>query len=342
MVKVTVVGASGYMGGELLRILVNHPRVREIEAVSRTHTGEPVSLVHGNLNRVFDGKFIDFNAERIDSDIVFFASPPGEWLNSVPLILDKGIKVISLGGKFRIRDAELDERIYPGYKNKELLEERVYGLPELYREEIKRARFVTNPGCYPTSIILSLMPLAKLDGDVELEKIVINSVSGSSGAGANPSNLLHHPEISGNLRPYKLFVHRHGPEMDFILKDVFNAQVSVLFTPSLGDFARGILSFVSIFSAGINENLTEHYMEFYDSEPFVRIIDHDVENVPNLKDVIDTNFCDIGVNFNSDRIIILSAIDNLLKGGSGQAVQNMNLMFGFDEKEGLTMVGGHP
>jgi len=342
MVKVTVVGASGYLGGELLRVLVNHPKVKRIDAVSRTHAGKAVSLVHENLSNVFDKKFIDFKPDKIDSDVVFFASPPGEWLKKVSMILDNGMKVITLGGKFRIKDAELDERIYPGYKNKKLLEERVYGLPELYKKEIKKARFVTNPGCYPTSVILSMMPLAKLDGDVELDKVVINSVSGSSGAGANPSEFLHHSEVSENLKPYKLFVHRHKPEMDFILKDVFNAKVNVLFTPSVGDFARGILSFVTVFSAGINEDLTKHYKKFYAKEPFVRIIDHDVENVPNLKNVIDTNFCDVGVNFNSDRIIILSAIDNLLKGGSGQAVQNMNLMLGFDEKDGLNLVGGHP
>lgn len=342
MVKVTVVGASGYLGGELLRVLVNHPNVDEIEAVSRTHAGKAVSTIHSNLAGVFDEKFMDFKAEKIGSDIVFFASPPGEWLKKVSMILDKGIRVISLGGKFRIQDDEVDNRIYPGYKNRKLLKERVYGLPELYRKEIKKARFVTNPGCYPTSVILSMMPLAKLDGDVELDKVVINSVSGSSGAGANPSEFLHHPEVSGNLKPYKLFAHRHRPEMDFILGDVFNARVNVLFTPSMGDFARGILNFVTVFSAGINEDLTEHYKEFYAKEPFVRIIDRDIENVPNLKDVIGTNFCDIGVNFNSDRIMILSTIDNLLKGGSGQAVQNMNLMLGFNEKEGLNLVGGHP
>ncbi|MBU4202108.1 MAG: N-acetyl-gamma-glutamyl-phosphate reductase [Candidatus Altiarchaeales archaeon] len=342
MVKVTVVGASGYLGGELLRVLVNHPKVNEIDAVSRTHAGKAVSTIHSNLAGVFDEKFMDFKADKIGSDVVFFASPPGEWLKKVPMLLDKGMKVITLGGKFRINDAELDERTYPGHKNKKLLEERVYGLPEAYRKEIKNARFVTNPGCYPTSVILSMMPLAKLDGDVELDKVVINSVSGSSGAGAEPSKFLHHPEVSGNLRPYKLFVHRHKPEMDFVLGDVFNATVNALFTPSVGDFARGILSYVTVFSAGINENLTKHYREFYAKEPFVRIIDQDIENVPNLKDVVGTNFCDVGVNFNSDRIIILSAIDNLLKGGSGQAVQNMNLMLGFDEKAGLNLVGGRP
>jgi len=339
MVKTTVVGASGYIGGELLRILVNHPKVRDIEAVSRTYTGKPVSLVHSNLTGVFDGKFVNY--DKIDSDVVFFASPPGEWLKKVSTLLDKGIKVITLGGKFRIKDAELDERIYPGYKNKKLLRERIYGLPELYREEIKNARFLTNPGCYPTSVILSLLPLAKFDNNLELDKIVISSISGTSGAGANPSEFLHHPEVSGNVRPYKLFAHRHKPEIDFILKDAFNGNVNVMFTPSIGDFARGILSFVTVFSVGIKEDLTEHYKQFYRKEPFIRIIDRE-ENVPNLKDVIGTNFCSLGVNFNSDRILILSAIDNLVKGGSGQAVQNMNIMLGFDEREGLDMVGGHP
>jgi len=342
MATTTVVGASGYLGGELLRILVNHPKVKNIEAVSRTHARKPVSLVHGNLGNVLDKKFIDFKPERIDSDVVFFASPPGEWLKKVSMLLDKDIKVITLGGKFRIKDSELDEMIYPGYKNKKLLGERVYGLPELYRKEIKKARFVTNPGCYPTSVIPSLLPLAKFHNSIELDRIVVNSISGTSGAGAGPSEFLHHPEVSGNIRPYKLFAHRHKPEIDFILKDAFNAKANILFTPSVGDFARGILSFVTVFSAGINEDLAEHYRKFYRKEPFIRSIDREVENVPNLKDVIGTNFCDLGVNFNSDRILILSAIDNLVKGGSGQAVQNMNLMLGFNETLGLNLVGGHP
>jgi len=341
MANVTVVGASGYLGGELLRILINHPEVDEIVPVSRRLSNKSVSSLHRNLLNIFDKKFVDLNLDGIETDVAFFAAPPGEWFSSLPGLIDRGIKVITLGGKFRIKDAEIDKEVYGGYENKELLSERVYGLPEIYREEIKKAMFVTNPGCYPVSVILGIIPLKKFKDKVDLEKIVVTSITGTSGAGATPSENLHHPEVSGNIRPYNVLFHRHVPEMEFILNEFFG-KIKISFTPIISDMKRGILSSVTLFSDSfdIDVNLNDHYKKHYKNEPFVRI----ASEIPNVANVIDSNFCDIMVEYvpDSRRIIIISAIDNLIKGGSGQAVQNMNLMLGFDEKMGLNMIGGHP
>lgn len=344
MATTTIVGASGYLGGELLRLLLNHPKVDEIIPVSRKHAGKPVSSLYSNLYRVFDGDFRDLNLDEIDSDVAFFAAPPGDWFNSIPGLLDKGVKVITLGGKFRIQDAGLDREVYGGYENEGLLRERVYGLPELYRKEIRKSRFVANPGCYSTSIILAITPLAEFKSKLDLEKIVVNSISGTSGAGASPSQFLHHPETCNTVKPYKILYHRHVPEIEFILKERFKTDLKVSFTPSVADMSRGIMSYITVFSPKLEFDLAGHYISFYGKEPFVRVLMEENDNIPKLGSVLGTNFCDIGVNYDSrsNRILILSALDNLIKGGSGQAVQNMNIMLGFDERLGLGLIGGHP
>ncbi|MBN2014607.1 MAG: N-acetyl-gamma-glutamyl-phosphate reductase [Candidatus Altiarchaeota archaeon] len=344
MVKATIVGASGYMGGELLRLLVRHPGVEELIPTSRTYAGKPVSSLHRNLYRILDVPFVNPNIEDIDSEIVFFAAPESEWFAKIPNLLDKGVKVITLGGKFRIQDASLDSKIYPGYENQALLDERVYGLPELYRSKIKKARFVTNPGCYATSALLALLPMIKFKDSLDLNRLVVTSVSGTSGAGAKPSEFLHHPEACGTVKPYKVLFHRHLPEMEFILKDTFKKDLKLYFTPAVANMARGIMSFVTVFSEKLDVDLSDNFRNFYGKEPFVRIVYGGDENVPQLRDVVDTNFCDIGVNLDpvSGRILVLCALDNLIKGGSGQAVQNMNLMFDFKEVYGLDLIGGHP
>lgn len=344
MVTATVVGASGYLGAELIRILVNHPRVDDIIPVSQHHAKKPVSSIHRNLYNIFDRNFENLNTPDIDSDIAFFASPPGEWLKDLPELLDKGVKIITLGGKFRIKDARIDKEVYGGYENPSLLGERVYGIPELFRNEIKKARFITNPGCYPTSIILGVAPLTKFGEKVDLGRIVVTSISGSSGAGSSPSEFLHHPEMVGNIKPYNVLNHRHRPEMEFILREIAgNDNIGISFTPMVGNFARGIISDITVFSKPLN-NLQKVYEEFYRNEFFVRVLEENLETLPNVKNVLGTNFCDVKALFdkNSERILIITALDNITKGGSGQAVQNMNIMFGFDEKSGLNLIAGHP
>ncbi|MEA1924302.1 MAG: N-acetyl-gamma-glutamyl-phosphate reductase [Candidatus Altiarchaeota archaeon] len=343
MTSVAVIGASGYIGSELLRILVNHPQIDEIIPVSRSLAGKKVSSHLTYLRGFLDVEFQDMDLENLDADFIYVAAPPGEWINLIPSVLEKGIRVVSMGGKFRIRNSEVDSKIYPGFDNGELLDKAVYGLPELYRDEIKKASFIANPGCYTTSVILALAPLAKHKKSLDLERVVVSSVSGSSGAGAKPSRFLHHPEMSSNLRPYRVLEHRHTPEMEHILFREFGSDLSISFTPSIGNHARGILSYINIFtSEGID--LGKLFGDFYGGEFFVRVMSSDAENVPNLKDVANTNFCDIGVNFDRERgrILLLSATDNLIKGGSGTAVQNMNLMLGLDEHLGLKQIAVSP
>lgn len=339
MVSVTVVGASGYLGSELIRILVNHKKVSEIKPVSRSLAGKPVSSLHRNLLGVYNGNFIDLELDKIDSDIAFFAAPPGDWFAKIPELLERGVKVITLGGKFRIKDPKIDKEVYGGIENDSLLAERVYGMPEIYRKEIKNARFITNPGCYATSLILAIKPLEKFKDHIDLKKVVANSFSGTSGAGASPSDKMHHPEVSGNIRPYNVVFHRHTPEVESILNESFK-DLKISFIPNVGDLKRGIISNITLFPDKPLDNLLEHYRDYYRGEPFIRI----TEEIPEISNVVHSNFCDIHALYDpkSKRIIVISAIDNLIKGGSGQAVQNMNIMFGFDEREGLNFVGGHP
>ncbi len=343
MTSVAVVGASGYIGSELLRLLVNHPQIDEIIPVSRSLAGERVSSHLTHLRGFLDSEFKEMDLEKLDADFLFVAAPPGEWITLIPSVLERGVKVVSMGGKFRIKNEKVDSNTYPGFDNTELLDKAVYGLPEMYRDEIKKAGFIANPGCYTTSIILALAPLSKYKNSLDLDRLVVSSISGSSGAGAKPSRLLHHPEMSSNLRPYKVLKHRHTPEMEFILSRVFGSDLSISFTPSIGNHSRGILSYINLFTnEGID--LVKLFSDFYGGEFFVRVMASDGENVPNLKDVVNTNFCDIGINFDSSRgrILLLSATDNLIKGGSGTAVQNMNLMLGLDEQIGLRQVSVSP
>lgn len=338
MVSVTVVGATGYMGSELLRILVNHPKVDKIVPTSRTHAGKPVSSFHKNLLNVFDEKFVDIGLDKIETDIAFFAAPPGEWFTELPALLDRGIKAITMGGKFRIKDPALDKEVYGGYENDALLNERVYGLPELYRKEIKKARLITNPGCYATSIILGIAALKNFKG-LDLQKIVVSSISGTSGAGATLTEKMHHPEVSGNIRPYNTLFHRHTPEIESILNESFK-DLKLSFIPIVGDYSRGIVSNITIFADSEPKDLAETYKKFYQEEPFVRI----TPEIPEIANVVNSNYCDINSAYDprKKRIITISALDNLLKGGSGQAVQNMNIMLGLAEKTGLNQIAGHP
>jgi len=244
-----------------------------------------------------------------------------------------------MGGKFRIKNPATDKEVYGGYENTDLLNERVYGLPEIYRKEIKKARFITNPGCYATSIILGILPLKEYINDLDLQKVVVTSISGTSGAGATLSDKLHHSEVSGNVRPYNTLFHRHTPEIESILNESFK-DLSLSFIPVIGDYRRGIVSNITVFSDSEPKDLAQIYKKRYHDEPFVRI----TPEIPEIANVVDSNYCDINSAYDpkKKRIVAVSALDNLLKGGSGQAVQNMNISLGFDEKAGLGMIAGHP
>ncbi|MFH1126136.1 MAG: N-acetyl-gamma-glutamyl-phosphate reductase [Candidatus Altiarchaeota archaeon] len=337
--NVTVVGASGYSGSELLRILARHPKVEDITATSRQHEGKKVSSLHQNLLGVYDKNFKRMDDKALDADFVFLTTPHGESMSIAPSLVDRGIKVVDLSADYRFKDVGIYEKFYQKHTNPELCKKAVYGLPEAYRKEIKKATLVANPGCYPTSVILGMLPLTKIKEKLDLQKITVDSMSGTSGAGAKPTEFVHHSEINENLKSYNIGKHRHRPEMESILRGQFEKEVKVSFTPTLVPIVRGIQANIHIYGSNIEVDLMEHYKNFYAEEPFVRITE-----TPYVKNVANSNYCDVGLwnDKNASQVIVVSAIDNLVKGAAGQAVQNMNLMEGFEETTGLKNIAGHP
>jgi len=335
--KALVVGGSGYTGGELIRILLGHPKVGDVEAMSRSHAGKPASEIHPNLRGIFDKKFLEHDPCKTDADVAFLALPHGQSMEYAPKLLESGVKVVDLSADYRIRDAGLYERYYVKHKNPELLEKAVYGLPELFRNDIKGCGLVANPGCYATAAILSLAPMRDFKGKMDL-RVIVDAKSGTSGAGAKPTEFLHHSEVDGNLKPYKVVGHRHQPEIEHILGRLIPG-VSVSFTPTLAPTARGILSNAHVFCDTTAADLAEHYRRRYGRERFVRLVD-----TACTKNVLYSNYCDISVHYDGEkkRAVLIAAMDNLVKGAAGQAVQNMNLMMGYGEDEGLKTAPYHP
>ncbi len=342
MITVSIIGGTGYTGSELLRILSNHPEVEIKYITSRKMDGVKITKLHPNLkgiknldNMVFE----NISPEDIDSDFVFCATPHGASMKIVPELYEKGMKIIDLSGDYRFEDLNIYEKWYNLKHTGKL--DAVYGLPELHREDIKKAKLVANPGCFPTGSILALAPLVK--EDLIEDRIIIDSKTGVSGAGVNPSETTHFPNVNENINPYKLTTHRHSPEIEKELEKLTNRNIKLSFTPHLAPITRGILTTThSFLKENVDRNhIIDIYEKFYKNEPFVRIF---YEGVPTLTGVRGSNFCDIG-GFEIDRhgrLVVVSAIDNLVKGASGQAVHNMNLMAGFDETEALLYGGLKP
>lgn len=344
MVKVGIVGASGYTGGELLRILAQHSEVEIACITSRMHAGKPAYKVHPNLRRVLNLSFEDIPYERVAErcDLVFCATPHGASMEIVPTLLEHGVRVVDLSGDFRFEDVAVYERYY-GKKHVAPDIRAAYGLPELHRKEIRRAELVANPGCYPTSIILGLVPLLKA-GVIDASHIVADAKSGISGAGNKPRETTHFPNAAESVLAYKMTAHQHLPEIEQELRR-FSSEVRVSFVPHIVPVIRGLTSTLHCFLTQelSPEEVRKLYEEYYMNEPFVRVLD--VGEVPRLSAVRGSNFTDIGgfaIDGERERVIVVSAIDNLVKGASGQAVQNMNIMLGFREEEGLRSVGIHP
>jgi len=336
MIKIGIVGASGYTGGELLRFLKNHPEVEIVAATSRKFDGQPIYKVHPHL-RDLEIKFENLKPDEIDCDLVFTATPHGASMKIVPELLKNNMKVVDLSGDYRFDNIKTYEKWY-GYEHSQPLKA-VYGLPEINRELIKDADLVANPGCYPTGAILACLPIV---AEKIAEKIVVDAKSGVSGAGVTPTDATHFPNCSDSVSPYAVTTHRHGPEIQEKLSKFGNAKVS--FTPHLVPVIRGIMTTVHSFIIEdvSSDYVQEIYKEFYDGEPFVMVLDKG--EIPRLSSVRGSNNCNIG-SFDIDengRLVVASAIDNLVKGASGQAVHNMNLMFGFPETESIDMVGLHP
>lgn len=346
-VRVAILGASGYTGFELVRILVSHPRVRIAFASSRTQEGTILSDHYPAFKGMADICYSPVDVDRIaeEADFVFAALPHGASMDVVPDLLKRGLKVVDLSADYRLRNKDLYQEWYGTHKNPELLDLAVYGLPELYRGAIKRANLVANPGCYPTSIILAVAPLLKYDL-IEPDSIIADSKSGVTGAGRALSLGTHFCEVNESFKAYKVGgVHRHIPEIEQELSLIARKQVRIAFTPHLVPMSRGILS--TVYSRprdGVGEkDIEEAFRTFYRDEPFVRLFGPEAE-LPSTLQVRGSNYCDIGwrLDRRTGRLIVVSAIDNLTRGASGQAVWNMNLMVGFPENMGLQYAPWQP
>ena len=339
MIKVGIIGASGYTGAELCRILCNHPEIQITVATSRQFAGQPLTSIYPQLQKKINLTFEDLPMETLctKADFFFTAVPHKTAMNLVPQLLAAGKKIVDLSADFRIRDVAVYEDWYQPHSSAQLLEEAVYGLPELYRESIQKSCLAANPGCYPTSIILGLAPLLKA-GAIRPETIIADSKSGTTGAGRTAQTGTLFCEVHDGFKPYKVGrAHRHTPEIEQELTKLADKQFNITFTPHLLPISRGILStvYAELVSGFDRKRIDELYMHQYDNEAFIRLLSEDI--FPATQYVRGSNFCDISYKIDpvTNRIIVISAIDNIVKGASGQAVQNMNIMCGFDETTGL-------
>lgn len=338
MIKAGIIGGAGYTGLELVRLLLMHPEVEISVVTSRRYKGKKISDVNPHLEPFIELEYEDVDTKEIAdrSDIVFLAVPHGSAMDYVPQLRAREARVIDLSADYRLKKEEY-ERIYKRQHKDKDKEKRksVYGLTELH-PEVADADLIANPGCYPTGAILAVAPLVKgNEGGGRVKQVVFDSKSGISGAGAEPSAKSHFPNLAENIVPYEVTAHRHVAEMRMEL------SVKVSFTPHVIPSIRGILTTAHVFieenEAITQDEIEETYKRFYEGKRFMRLR----KGLPSLSSVRGTNFCDIGFKREekSDRIVVISAIDNLVKGGSGQAIQNMNLMFGLDEREGLWFPG---
>ena len=339
MLNVGIVGVSGYTGQELIRILLNHPGIRISGIFSRSSYSKSISEIFPEFASRLDLVCLKTDVKTIAEkcDVVFLALPHTTSMEFVPQLVKAGKRVIDLSADYRLKDFKVYEKFYHyKHKDKPNLKVAVYGLPELYRAGIKNAKIIANPGCYPTAAILALAPLAAL-GALDFSSIIIDAKSGVSGAGKKATEEFFSSEDKEDFKSYKVGSHQHTPEIGQILSKLAGKKVGITFVPHLLPVRSGILETIYVRKAHSSKaavkNLSVLYKKFYKKEPFVRIKAEG--EFPRLKDVVGTNFCDIGIKDTPDNLIIISAIDNLVKGASGQAVQNMNIMYGFAETTGL-------
>lgn len=339
MVRCGIVGGTGYTGAELLRLLVRHPDVEVAVVTSRGEAGKQVSDLFPNLRGRLSLAFEAPDISRLcECDVVFFATPNGTAMKEAPTLLAAGVKVIDLAADFRLKDPTVWETWYGmPHACPELLEEAVYGLPEINRDAIRKSRLVANPGCYPTATTLGLLPLLQ-QGLIDINRIVADAKSGVSGAGrkAQVGSLL--AEAGESFKAYAVQGHRHWPEISQVLGKFINAPVGLDFVPHLLPMIRGIHVTLYSFLTSECDSLQAIYESFYQKEPFVDVMPEG--SCPETRSCKGANVCRIAVHRprGGDTVIVLSVIDNLVKGAAGQAVQNMNLMFGFGEDAGLDIV----
>ena len=336
MIKIAVLGGSGYTAVELLKILLRHPHAQIVAVTSRQEGTPLVSEQHPSLAARIDLRMIPADVDRLAElgvQCVFGCLPHGVSMESLPALLARGMRVVDLSADYRLRDPNAYAQWY-GESHEDLvnLAQAVYGLPEIYGDDIKDAQLVANPGCYPQTAILGLAPLVA-GKHIDLKNIIVDSKSGVSGGGRTPKLAFHYPECNESVTAYAVGTHRHTPEIEQALSDVAGEPVEVIFTPHLIPMDRGIFSaiYATPNRTFTETQLLELYREYYKSAPFVRV----VERIPATKDTAHTNFLDVTVRVVRGKIVILVAEDNLVRGASGVAVQNFNRMYGFDEKTGL-------
>jgi len=336
MLKVGVVGATGYTGELIVKILSGHKKAKVSYLSAVIEKEEPISVIFPSLRGRIDliCKKPDTEEAIKEVDLIFLALPHRVSMEAAPKFLKAGKKVIDLSADYRLKPDVYKVWYGTEHKDKENLPKAVYGLPEIYSETIKKANLIANPGCYPTGIILAATPLLK-ESAVETSFMIADSKSGVTGAGRKPDIALSFGEVNENLKCYKANEHQHKPEINRILSEVTGKDVDIIFTPHLIPMSRGILStiYLRLKKKMDTKATVELYKKFYAGKKFVRV--YDEGKFPQIRDVVDSNYCDIGVKISGDTAIIVSCIDNLKKGAAGQAVQNMNIMNGFDETEGL-------
>ena len=338
MIKAAIIGASGYTGFELMRLSVQHPHMELTAVSSEKFAGKKVGEVFPSLHDKIKVDFKSISEKKgiSEADIIFVALPHKEAMSVVPQLIKLGKKVIDLSADFRFNDPAVYENWYQKHTAPELLKDAVYGLSELYREKIKNAQLVANPGCYPTAVILALAPLIKNDV-IDLNNIIADAKSGVSGAGRSVVLSSLFAEVNEGVKAYKVAKHQHSPEMEQELSLIAKKNVCLLFTPHLVPMNRGILATIyTTMSKEMSEDeVLNLYKNFYQNDIFVRICP--LGTFPSTNQVKGSNYCDISITIDSrtNRLVVVSVIDNLLKGGSGQAVQNMNIMAGFSEESGI-------
>ncbi len=341
--NVGVVGGSGYTGGELIRLLLLHPMVNLSFVSSRRFKGKSIGSVHPNLRQHTKIRFKEYNPSRIgdECELVFLSVPHGTSQKYVPELYSMGLKIIDLSADFRLKKLEEYEKYYESHSCPEYLEKSVYGLPEIHREEIRNSRLIACPGCISTSAILALAPFINSDF-ISKDFIVIDAKMGSTGAGRTASQSTHHAEREGVIRPYKVTGHRHLAEIEQELSMLAKENVKLAFSAHAVDVVRGILCTIHVpLKREVNEKeIGRKLREFYKDEYFIRVIAQKkgLYRLPDPKTLIGSNFCDIGFELDSHmpRLVVLSALDNLMKGAAGQAIQNMNIAMGWREETGLT------
>ncbi len=337
--NISIIGASGYSGAELLGILLRHPNVNVTKVFAHSSAGKRVDELYPKFRATYIGKlpYEEYSIEKVlNDDLIFIALPSGEAMNYVPALVDAGKKVIDLGGDFRLQDTSLYQKYYKHeHKAGSYLPKAVYGLPEWNKEKISSAQLIANPGCYVTSALLPLLPLVK-ENIIHATGITISSLSGVSGAGRSSSIDLSFSEANESVKAYKVGVHQHTPEIETLLSLFGKKQAVVTFVPHLIPIIRGIYSSIYVTPNGnlTHEQIESVYKKYYSDAPFVRLIGN---AVPEIKHVQYSNYIDIGWKLyeRNNQLIVFSVIDNLVKGAAGQAVQNMNLIFGLNETEGL-------